>query len=232
MKESEIEVVGTKENKLDYVEENVSTLKHYFYVATKRVFDIVVSLIGMVFLIPIAIVVKLIYIFTGDFHSIFYTQTRIGKNGKLFKLYKFRSMTIDADDMLVILLKENKELRKEYAKNKKLQNDPRITKAGKFIRRYSIDELPQLLNIFIGNMSLIGNRPYLPKEKKDMKDYYKDIVKTKPGLTGFWQVSGRNDISFEKRLQLERYYSNHQGFRLDIHIFFKTFKVVLFGYGI
>ena len=122
-------------------------------------------------------------------------------------------------------------MRKEYRKTKKLKNDPRITKVGKLIRKTSIDELPQLINIFIGNMSLIGNRPYLPREKEDMGLYFNSIVKTKPGLTGYWQVNGRSDTTFEKRLELESYYSNHCSLKLDIKIFFKTFKVVLFHGG-
>ena len=162
----------------------------------------------------------------GDFHSIFYTQERIGKNGKLFKLYKYRSMIPNADQVLDKLLKENKEMAKEYKLNKKLENDPRITKAGRLIRKSSIDELPQLLNILKGEMSFVGNRPYLPREKKDMGKYYDDIVKTKPGLTGFWQVSLRNRGTFKERLKMEQYYSNHYGMRFDTSIFFKTFSVV------
>ena len=205
-------------------------LRKGFYLLIKRFLDIVVSLVGMVFLIPISVIIKIWSMCSGDFHSIFYTQDRIGKKGKTFKLFKFRSMVIDADERLNDLLKQEK-YKKEYEENKKLVNDPRITKVGKFIRRYSIDELPQLLNIFIGNMSLIGNRPYLPKEKKDMGNYYEYIVKTKPGLTGYWQVSGRSNVSFKQRLKLEKYYSNNFGLVLDCKIFFKTFKVVLYGKG-
>lgn len=210
---------------------NNNEQKKYFYSFIKRLFDIIVSLIGIVFLVPITLILKIAFILTGDFHSIFYTQERIGKYGKNFKFFKYRSMMIGADEYLNKLLKNDKELAKEYKENKKLKNDPRITRIGKFIRKFSIDELPQLLNIFIGNMSLIGNRPYLPKEKKDMGEYFEDIVKTKPGITGYWQVNGRSDISFKKRLELEKYYSNHCSLLLDIKIFFKTFKVVLFGKG-
>ena len=124
---------------------------------------------------------------------------------------------------------ENEDLKKEYKTNKKLKNDPRITKIGKIIRHCSIDEMPQFINIFKGNMSLIGNRPYLPREKDDMGMYYTHIIKTKPGLTGYWQTSGRSNTTFEQRLGLESYYSNHQTFKLDIRIFFKTFSVVFFG---
>lgn len=208
-----------------------SRVKKCFYLLVKRLFDIVVSLIGILFLIPISLVIKIISLCHGDFYSIYYTQERIGKDGKPFQLYKYRSMVPNADAILEGMLKKDRKIREEYSKNKKLANDPRITKLGKFIRRYSIDELPQLLNVFGGSMSIIGNRPYLPREKKDMGKYYDCIVKTKPGITGYWQVSGRNDISFKRRLILEKYYSNNQSLKLDILIFFKTFKAVFGGKG-
>lgn len=210
-------------NKLKYV---LSIVKLYIYLLIKRMFDLLLALIGCVFLVPIAIVIKIVSIINKDFNSIFYCQKRIGKGGREFNLYKFRSMIPDADIELKRILKEDKKLAKEYKVNKKLKNDPRITKIGKFIRRYSIDELPQLINILRGDMTFIGNRPYLPREKKDMGDYYDVIVRTKPGLTGYWQVSGRSNVSFEYRLILEEYYSLHCSLRFDIKIFFKTFKAV------
>ena len=202
-------------------------LKNQVYLCTKRVFDLVISIIGMLLLLPVALIVKISYMLTGDFNSIFYTQSRIGKNGKEFVFYKFRSMVVNADDVLDKLLKENKALAREYKINKKLKDDPRITKMGKLLRKSSLDELPQVINIFLGNMSIIGNRPYLPREKADMGEYYETIVSTKPGLTGYWQVSGRSDTTFAKRLELESFYSKHYGIKLDIKIFVKTFGVVL-----
>lgn len=207
--------------------QEIQYTKNIVYHFIKRSFDLFGSLLGLLFLMPITIIIKLVSILSGDFHSIFYSQDRIGKNGELFKLYKFRSMMPDADEELKKLLKENKSLAKEYKLNKKLENDPRITKIGKIIRRTSIDELPQLINILKGDMSFIGNRPYLPREKKDMGSYYNDIVKTRPGLTGFWQVSLRSRGTFEQRLKMEQFYSNNNGLRFDISIFFKTFGVVL-----
>ncbi len=200
-----------------------------FYLITKRTIDIMIGIVGILFLIPVIILVKILYILSGDFHSIFLTQNRIGKNGKEFKFYKFRTMVLHADEILFKMLEENEELAQEYKINKKLINDPRITKAGKILRKTSLDELPQLLNVLKGDMSLVGNRPYLPREKEDMGEYYKEIIKTKPGITGYWQVNGRSDVSFERRLKLETYYSNHCSLDLDIRIFFRTFKVVLFG---
>lgn len=206
-------------------------IKRAIYLLCKRIGDIIVSLIGLVLLIPVTIIVKIAYMCTGDFHTIFFAQDRIGKDGKTFKFYKFRSMVPNADEALFKALAEDEKLREEYSINKKLKNDPRITKMGRIIRKTSIDEMPQFINVFLGDMSLIGNRPYLPREKKDMGDSYDEIVRTKPGLTGWWQVSGRSDLSFKKRLELEKYYSNHSGFKLDIKIFFKTFKALLSGKG-
>lgn len=207
------------------------SLKEFFYLVIKRTFDIICGLIGVLILIPISIIIKIIYICNKDFSPIFFTQNRIGKNGKEFKFYKYRSMVANADEVLFRMLKEDKEIAKEYKKNKKLKNDPRITKVGELLRKTSLDELPQLINVLKGDMSIIGNRPYLPREKEDMGEYYDDIVKTKPGITGYWQVSGRSDLSFKKRLELEQFYSNQISLKLDIKIFFKTFLVVFLKKG-
>lgn len=201
------------------------------YLVIKRFFDILVSIIGLILLIPIALIIKVAYMCTGDFTSIFFVQERIGKNGKLFKFFKFRSMVPNADEILFRTMELDEIVAAEYSKNKKLKNDPRVTKIGKLIRKLSIDEFPQFINVFLGEMSLIGNRPYLPREKQDMGEYYEDIIKTKPGLTGYWQVSGRSNTTFEKRLELEKEYSDNASLKLDIKIFFKTFVVVLFGKG-
>ena len=207
------------------------TARYYIYLTIKRIFDILIALIGLFFLLPVALIVKIAYMLHGDFKSIFFSQNRIGKNGKEFKFFKFRTMVKNADEVLFKLMEENEEIREEYRINKKLKNDPRITKVGKVLRKSSLDELPQVLNILFGNMSIIGNRPYLPREKEDMGTYFKDIVKTKPGLTGYWQVSGRSNCTFDERLKLEQYYSNHCGLRMDVKIFFKTFYVVILRKG-
>ncbi len=219
------------DNSLEIVTTPLLSLKKTMYSFIKRLFDIVCSLVGIIFLIPLSIIIKISYILMGDFHSIFFTQNRIGKNGKEFKFFKFRTMVVNADEVLFKLLKEDKEMAKEYKKNRKLKNDPRITKLGKILRRTSIDELPQLINVFLGNMTMIGNRPYLPREKEDMGKYYKDIIKTKPGITGYWQVSGKKNATFQKRLELESFYSKNCGLKMDIKIFFKTFGAVVKGHG-
>ena len=210
---------------------NFSKVKKYCYLITKRLFDIILSLFGILFLIPLSIIIKISYILNKDYSSIFYTQTRIGKNGKEFKLYKFRSMIPNADEVLKELMDTNTDIFNEYSKNKKLKDDPRVTKVGKFIRKTSLDEFPQFINVFKGDMSIVGNRPYLPREKKDMGNYYSDIVKTKCGIVSYWAIHGRSDVSFERRLELEKYYSNHQSLKLDIEIFFRAFSVVLLKKG-
>jgi len=203
-----------------------SSIKKNVYFFVKRMFDISASIIALILLSWLFLIISFL-IRKEDKGSAIYTQKRIGKNGKEFNFYKFRSMRMDADEILKDMLKNDKELAKEYKKNKKLVNDPRVTKIGAFIRKTSIDELPQLINVIKGDMTLIGNRPYLPREKKDMGKYYNVIVSTKPGITGYWQVSGRSNTTFKERLKLEKYYSENYGFKLDTMIFLKTFKVVL-----
>ena len=197
----------------------------------KRLIDIIFSIMGILFLLPLIIIVKIIYVLSGDYTSIIYKQKRIGLHGKEFTLYKLRTMIPEADEVLEKILNEDPKKKEEYRLNKKLKHDPRITKAGNILRKTSLDELPQVINILLGDMSCIGNRPYLPREKKDMGSAYEKIVSTKPGLTGYWQVHGRNDVTFKKRLEFEKYYSEHCGIKLDTIIFFKTFRVVIFGRG-
>lgn len=193
----------------------------------KRVFDIIFGLIGLLILIPTTIIIKIAYMCTGDFHRIFFSQERIGKNGKLFKIIKYRTMVVDAEEQLEKILKKSSKIRAEYEVNKKIKNDPRVTKVGRFVRRFSLDELPQFLNVLLGQMSIVGNRPYLPREKKEIGKYFDAIVKTKPGITGLWQVSGHNEVSFKSRVELEATYSDIAGFRTDLRIIFRTFKAVL-----
>ena len=206
-------------------------IKMILYLFVKKIFDIVCSIVALIFLLPLMLAVKIAYLCSGDKEPIIFTQNRIGKNGKEFKFYKFRTMIPNADEELKRILKEDKELAEEYAINKKLKNDPRITKIGQLLRRTSLDEFPQFINVFLGDMSVIGNRPYLPREKNDMGSYFDDIVRTKCGIVSYWAVMGRSDVTFETRLKLEKYYSNHRSLWLDIKIFFRTFKVVIFGEG-
>ena len=192
----------------------------------KRLFDIICGLIGLVFLIPITIIVKIAYMCTGDFHRIFFMQERIGKSGKIFKIIKYRTMIIDADMELERLMKKSKKIRVEYENNKKLLNDPRVTKVGGTLRRFSIDEIPQFLNVLAGQMAVVGNRPYLPKEKREIGKYFDLIIKTKPGITGLWQVSGHNEVPFKSRVELEATYSEIMSPGVDMRIILQTFKAV------
>ena len=193
----------------------------------KRVVDIIGGLFGVILLIPITIVISIANFFSRDNGPVFFVQERIGKNGKLFKMYKFRSMVVGADEKLVKYLEKNEEAREEYRINKKLKDDPRVTHIGEFIRKTSIDEFPQFLNILKGDMSLVGPRPYLPREQKEMGTYYDLIVKHKPGLTGLWQVNGRSDVSFEERLLLDLRYCNNSSLFYDAKILLKTFGSVV-----
>lgn len=198
------------------------------YRFTKRFVDIIAGIVGVILLIPITLVVEIIRIIKKENDGpLFYTQLRIGKNGKQFKMYKFRSMCMNADERLKEYLQENEEARKEYKKYKKLKCDPRITKVGKVLRATSLDEFPQLINVLKGDMSLVGPRPYLPREQNEMGEYYAHITKVKPGITGPWQIRGRSKITFEDRLKMDFEYANKGSLKRDIKILFKTFSKVI-----
>ena len=193
----------------------------------KRIVDIIGSIVGIAILVPLTIVVWVGNRLCGDKGPVFYVQERIGKNGEEFKMYKFRSMVIGADDILKELLENNEEVRNEYSKYKKLKNDPRVTKMGEFLRRTSLDEFPQFINVLKGEMSIVGPRAYLFREKEDMGEAYECIVKCKPGITGLWQVSGRSDVSFKNRLNMDIEYFETHNLGLDMEILFKTVATVL-----
>ena len=183
----------------------------------KRLIDILGGIVGTFVLIPLTIGIAIANLICKDNGPIFYSQY-----GKLFKMYKYRSMVVGADEKLKKYLEENEEARKEYKKYKKLKHDPRVTKVGEFIRKTSLDEFPQFINVLKGDMSLVGPRPYLEREKEDMNGYYKYITTFKPGLTGLWQISGRSDVDFVTRIDLDmQYYYNHS-LKGDIKILFKT----------
>ncbi len=193
----------------------------------KRTIDIIASIFGIIALLPLTICVYIANLICKDRGPVFYTQNRIGQNGKIFKMYKYRSMIVGADDKLEKYLEENEEARKEFKQYKKLKDDPRVTQVGKFIRKTSIDEFPQFINVLKGEMSLVGPRPYLEKEREDMNGYYQYIVTCKPGLTGLWQVSGRNDCTFDERIDLDMEYYNNHNLKMDVKIIFKTVEKIL-----
>lgn len=193
------------------------------YLICKKIIDIVAGVIGVILLAPITLVVWIIRLCMHENDGpLFFEQLRIEKDGKQFRLYKFRTMVMNADEKLYKYLEENEEARKEYKKYKKLKNDPRITKLGNFLRKTSLDEFPQFINLLKGDMSLVGPRPYLYREKNDMGDYYDQIVQVKPGITGYWQVNGRNDVDFEERTYMDTYYIEHRGIIMDLKIILKT----------
>ena len=197
----------------------------------KRVMDIGIGIVGGLSLIPLTI---LVWIKTDNEerkHGLFFTQDRIGKDGKSIKIYKYRSMVTGADKILEEMMAKDEKIREEYEKNKKLKDDPRITKVGEFLRRTSLDEFPQFINVLKGEMSFVGPRPYLPREKKDMGEYYGKIIKSKPGITGMWQTHGRSETDFEERLELDEYYYRNWSLWLDIVIIIKTIKNVIGGKG-
>ena len=194
----------------------------------KRTIDIIAGLVGTILLIPITILVWLVRIIKKENNGpLFFEQLRIGKNGKQFRMYKYRSMCMNADETLKKYLEENEDARKEYKKYKKLKNDPRITKVGCFLRKTSLDEFPQFLNVLKGDMSLVGPRPYLPREQKDMGEYYSAIIKVKPGITGPWQIRGRNKLDFEDRMKLDLEYVNNMSIKEDIKMVWKTLTKVV-----
>ena len=198
-----------------------------FSLFIKRIIDILGALVGIITLIPLTAIIWILNKINKEDGPIFYAQERIGKDGKYFKMYKYRSMVVNADEVLADLLEKNENARKEYNTYKKLKNDPRITKIGEFLRKTSLDEFPQFINVLKGEMSLVGPRAYMLKEKKDMGNLYENIVKCKPGITGLWQVNGRSSVTFENRLIMDLEYIEKCNLGLDIEILFKTISTVL-----
>ena len=197
------------------------------YNRVKRIIDILGSIIGTIILIPITLVVFIINFLDKENGPVFYVQKRIGKNGKSFKMYKFRTMVVKANLKLKKYLLENPEAAEEFATYKKLKKDPRVTKIGRFLRNTSIDEFPQFINVLKGEMSLVGPRLYLVREKAAMGKMYKTIIQVKPGLTGPWQTTGRSNLTFEDRMKLDDEYIKDLSLKNDLKIFFKTFTKVI-----
>jgi len=200
--------------------------KKNIYLGIKRFFDVFCSLIGMVFILPLIIIVKLSYMCSGDFKKIFFVHKRIGKNGKEFKMYKFRTMVTNAEEILQEMLKDP-DYKKEWEENHKFENDPRITKMGNILRKTSLDEIPQIINILKGDMSIIGPRPMIQEEVDDYKKNKQKLLSMRPGLTGWWACNGRSCTTAKKRKQLELYYIDNCSIWLDIKIIFMTVVAVI-----
>jgi exopolysaccharide biosynthesis polyprenyl glycosylphosphotransferase len=205
---------------------NTSVRKRYAYRITKRFFDVVLSVIGLIVLSPVFLITA-IAIKLEDGGPVFFSQMRSGLNEKPFRMYKFRSMCTDAAEKHKEMLKYNEQDGPAF----KMKNDPRVTKVGRFIRKTSIDELPQLVNIVKGDMSIVGPRPLPVYETEKCNDYQKQRLQVKPGLTCYWQVSGRNNLSFSEWMEMDIKYINEAGMLTDMIVFFRTFKAVITGEG-
>lgn len=220
-----------EESIVSYEQADVSAIPFYAAVPNrrlgyrfiKRTFDIMASLIGLIVLSPLFLVVA-IAIYIDDPGSVLFFQERIGKGMGSFRMFKFRSMVADAEKLLEKMPEENQ---KEFADHFKLKDDPRITRIGRFIRKTSIDEIPQLVNVLLGDMSLVGPRPPLLAEREAYGRHLAAIMSVRPGVTGYWQVHGRSDIGFKERIELNEYYIAHQSIRLDLKILLETVKVVV-----
>ena len=206
---------------LENIEENNENLR--FYEICKRIIDIIGAGSGLVLLSPVIAIVACAVKFTSK-GPIFFSQKRVGKNGQLFDMYKFRSMVVNAEELKEKLAQQNEMSGPMF----KMKDDPRVTKVGKFIRKTSLDELPQLLNVLKGDMSLVGPRPSLPNEVVQFEKWMYKRLAVKPGLTCYWQVSGRNNIDFEDWMKLDIKYVEERNILIDIKLIFKTVGV-LFG---
>ncbi|WP_022846472.1 undecaprenyl-phosphate galactose phosphotransferase WbaP [Desulfurobacterium sp. TC5-1] len=204
-----------------------NNLKYFTNRFLKRLFDLTVSILLLPILLPIITIIAILIKFDSE-GPVFFVHNRVGKDGKIIGVIKFRTMYKDAQQRLEKLLAENEEIRKEWETYFKLKNDPRITKVGKFLRKTSLDELPQIFNVLKGDMSLVGPRPVV---KEEIEKYYKDFAQyyylVKPGITGLWQVSGRSDTDYDKRVRLDTWYVLNWSLWLDIIILIKTVKAVL-----
>lgn len=203
--------------------ESESSIEFSLYEVIKRLIDVVCSFLGVLVLSPLFIIIAII-IKTTSKGPVFFSQKRVGKNGKEFDMYKFRSMVVNAEELKEKLAAQNEMSGPMF----KMKDDPRVTKVGKFIRKTSIDELPQLWNVLKGDMSLVGPRPSLPKEVAQFEDWMYKRLEVKPGLTCYWQVSGRNNIDFEDWMKLDIKYVDERSTWIDIKLIFKTVGV-LFG---
>lgn len=202
----------------------------YWNRGIKRFMDLSIVFLGGLVILPFLLLIAVLIKLTSR-GPVLYKHKRLGKNGKYFYAYKFRSMVIDAQERLAKILETNPEAKEEWDRNHKLQNDPRITSIGKIIRRASIDEFPQLLNIIKGEMSLVGPRPIVDAEVEKYGEDYDRVFSIMPGLTGLWQVSGRSDTNYEERVAYDTYYLQSWSVWLDLWIIFKTFSAVLKGKG-
>ena len=193
------------------------------YIKIKRVIDVILASVALILLSPLFAIIA-IAIKIDSKGPVFFAHKRIGKNGKIIKLYKFRSMVINAEELIKSFTPEQM---REYKENYKLTNDPRITKVGKFLRKTSLDELPQLINIINGDLSIIGPRPVVADELEKYGENKDKFLSVTPGLTGYWAANGRSNTTYEQRMEMELYYIDNLSLKMDIKVFFKTILSVL-----
>ena len=194
----------------------------FMYHSIKRIFDFMAAICGVIILSPVMLVIAIL-IKVEDHGPVFYKQVRVGKNGKTFKMYKFRSMFVNADQMLAKLKEQNDVEGPMF----KMRDDPRVTKIGHFIRKHSLDELPQFLNVIKGDMSLVGPRPPLPSEVAEYSDYDKQRLYVTPGCTGLWQATEWNEVGFNEMVQLDIQYIQRASFMFDLWIIWKTVEIII-----
>ena len=200
------------------------------YKIIKRFLDFIFAFLLIILLIPLFIIIGILIKISSK-GSIIYIQKRIGKNNTSFSCYKFRTMHTQSKYLLKKILVKNKDFKNQFSETRKIVNDPRITRFGKFLRFSSLDELPQIFNVLIGDMSFIGPRPIVKSEIKKYGKEFGKVFSIKPGISGLWQVSGRNNLSYDKRVELDINYSENINFLLDIKIFIRTIVVILFPFG-
>jgi Undecaprenyl-phosphate galactose phosphotransferase WbaP len=217
----------TEELFLMNIKNNLKSITNRFI---KRLFDLAFSIVSMPVLLPLIGIIAVLIKSGTPGHAV-YAHERIGENGRPFRCYKFRTMYKDAEEKLQEILSRDEAIRTEWENNWKLRDDPRITRIGKFLRKTSLDELPQIFNVMNGEMSVVGPRPYLPREKSDIDDNIHIITSAKPGITGLWQVSGRSNTGYRYRIKLDTWYVMNWSLWLDIVIILKTIKVVLKAEG-
>lgn len=205
------------------IKETQNSEKARRYIKVKRILDCILATIALIILSPIYLIIA-IAVKIDSKGPVFFKHTRIGKNGKIIKIYKYRTMVANAEELIK---KFTPEQMKEYKENFKLENDPRITKVGKFLRKTSLDELPQLLNIIQGDLALIGPRPVVKKELEKYGENAGKFLSVTPGLTGNWAASGRSNTTYEERMKMELWYVDHISFITDVKIFFKTIIAVI-----
>ncbi|MBO8228655.1 sugar transferase [Prochlorococcus marinus XMU1414] len=197
------------------------------YKLIKKIFDILFSMSILVAFLPLFVLIAFL-IKLSSRGPIFFLQERIGKNNIPFKCIKFRTMYPEAKDILQNLLIKDEKIKREFEQTHKIKNDPRITTIGRFLRKTSLDELPQFINVLRNEMSVVGPRPIVKDEKKKYGKNFKKVLSIKPGITGLWQVSGRNNLTYKKRVMLDLNYANNYNFIMDIRILIRTFGVILF----